>query len=48
MNATAYLKAHSSGGRVVKQIVFNGEPFTVAAIREMRDQLLGKARAPRS
>jgi small GTP-binding protein len=43
MNATAYLKEHSTGGRVVKQIVFNGEPFTVQAVRAMRDRVLGKA-----
>jgi hypothetical protein len=31
------------GGREVKQIVFNGEPFTAAAFRTMRDKVLGKS-----
>jgi len=42
MNATAYLKEHSVGGRQVNQITLVGEPFTAAAIREMRDLVLGK------
>ncbi len=42
MNATAYLKQHGIGGRDVKQIVFNGEPFTADAVRAMRDKVLGK------
>jgi small GTP-binding protein len=43
MNATAYLKEHRVGGREVKQIVFHGEPFTAAAVRAMRDKVLGKS-----
>jgi hypothetical protein len=42
MNATVYLKEHSVGGREVKQIIFNGEPFTAGAVRAMRDQMVGK------
>ena len=42
MNATAYLKEHSVGGRDVKQITFNGEPFTADAVRAMRDRVLAK------
>jgi hypothetical protein len=42
MNATAYLKEHSVGVREVKQIIFNGEVFTAAAVRAMRDEVLGK------
>jgi hypothetical protein len=43
MNATKYLKEHSVGGREVKQIIFAGESFTVAAVRAVRDKVLGKS-----
>ncbi len=42
MNATAYLKEHSVGGREVKHITFVGEPFTADAVRMMRDRVVGK------
>jgi hypothetical protein len=43
MNATAYLKEHSVAGREVEQIVSSGEPFTAAAVRDVRDRVLGKS-----
>ncbi len=38
MNVTEYLKKQ---GKVVKQIVFDGEPFTAASVWRMRDKVLG-------
>ena len=42
MDVRAYLKRERDAGREVKQIVFNGEPFTAATVRAMRDKLVGK------
>ena len=41
MEVSKYLKENSRGSQKVKQIVFTGEPFTAAALRQMRDQILG-------
>ena len=43
MDVRAYLQREHNAGREVKQIVFNGEPFTAAALRMMRDKVLGKS-----
>jgi hypothetical protein len=40
MNVTEYLKRHSEGGKQVKQIVFDGEPFTAPSLQKMRDRLI--------
>src|SRR5262249_12015059 len=40
MNVTEYLKRHSQGGKQVKQIVFDGEPFTAPSLQKMRDRLI--------
>jgi hypothetical protein len=38
MNVTEYLQ--KQGRKQVRQIVFKGEPFTVQAVRRLRDHLL--------
>jgi GTPase SAR1 family protein/DNA-directed RNA polymerase subunit RPC12/RpoP len=43
MDVRAYLQRERDAGREVKQIVFNGEPFTAATVRTMRDKVLGKS-----
>jgi GTPase SAR1 family protein len=43
MDVRAYLQREHDAGREVKQIVFNGEPFTAAAVRAVRDKVLGKS-----
>jgi hypothetical protein len=43
MDVRAYLEREHAAGREVKQIVFNGEPFTVGSVRAMRDRVLGKS-----
>jgi WD40 repeat protein len=43
MDVRAYVQREHDAGREVKQIVFNGEPFTAAAVRMMRDKVLGKS-----
>jgi small GTP-binding protein len=45
MDVRAYLQKEKDAGRDVKQIVFAGEPFTAAALRAMRDKVLGKPSA---
>jgi small GTP-binding protein len=41
MNITEYLRRVTDGGnRVVKQIVFTGEPFNADTVRQMRDRLI--------
>ena len=45
MDVRAYLQREKDLGRDVKQIVFAGEPFTAAALRAMRDKVLGKPSA---
>ena len=40
MDVRAYLQREHDAGREVKQIVFNGEPFTAATVRMMRDKVL--------
>jgi hypothetical protein len=41
MNVTEYLNEQSDGGKkIVKQIVFDGEPFTAPNLQKMRDQLI--------
>jgi GTPase SAR1 family protein len=43
MDVRAYLQRERDAGSEVKQIVFNGEPFTAASLRTMRDKVLGKS-----
>jgi hypothetical protein len=44
MNVSDYLKRESTGEKkTVKQVVFNGEPFTAINLRQMRDSVLGAA-----
>jgi hypothetical protein len=38
MNATSYLQKH---GKDVKQIVFDGEPFTAESVAKLRNAVLG-------
>jgi hypothetical protein len=40
MDVRAYLRREHQAGREVRQITFNGEPFTAAALRAMRDKVL--------
>jgi uncharacterized Zn finger protein len=40
MDVGEYLKRETAGGRKVKQIVFDGEPFTALNLRRMRDKIL--------
>ena len=40
MDVTEYLKQHSEDGKKVRQIVFDGEPFTAANLQKIRDRLL--------
>ena len=41
MNVTEYLKrASRNGTKAVRQIVFDGEPFTVASLLKMRDRVI--------
>ena len=40
MDVTEYLKRHSAGGKQVKQIIFEGEPFTAPSLQKMRDKLI--------
>jgi hypothetical protein len=41
MDVRAYLQREQDAGREVKQIVFNGEPFTAETVRNMREKVLG-------
>ena len=43
MDVRDYLQREQVAGREVKQIVFNGEPFTAATVRAMRDKILKKS-----
>lgn len=44
MDVSEYLKRESDGGKkVVKQVVFKGEPFTAIDLRRLRDTVLGPA-----
>jgi hypothetical protein len=43
MDVRAYLRREHDAGREVKQIAFTGEPFTAAAVRAVRDKVLGKS-----
>ncbi len=43
MDVRAYLQREHTAGRPVKQIIFNGEPFTAAAVRAERDKFLGNS-----
>ncbi len=41
MDVSAYLKRHSQGGRKpVRQVIFEGEPFTAMSLQRMRDRLV--------
>ena len=40
MDVRAYLQREHDAGREVKQIVFDGEPFTAYTVRTMRDKAL--------
>jgi len=40
MDVSAYLKRESAGGKAVKQVVFDGEPFTAYTLRVWRDRVL--------
>jgi hypothetical protein len=42
MDVRAYLQREHDARREVKQIVFDGEPFTADTVRKMRDKVLGK------
>jgi GTPase SAR1 family protein len=42
MDIRAYLRREHEAGREVKEIAFNGEPFTAAAVRAVRDKVLGR------
>jgi hypothetical protein len=41
MDVRAYLQRERDAGREVQQIVFNGEPFTAAAVLKARNKALG-------
>jgi hypothetical protein len=41
MDVSEYLRRESRGGKRIKQIVFEGKPFTAPNILKMRDELLG-------
>ena len=43
MDVRAYLRREFEAGREVKQIVFDGEPFTAAYLRWKRYEVLGKS-----
>jgi hypothetical protein len=43
MDVRADLQREHDAGREVKQIVFNGDPFTAVTVRTMRDKVLGKS-----
>lgn len=43
MDVRDYLRRERDAGRAVKQIAFDGEPFTAAAVRAVRDKILGKS-----
>jgi len=45
MDVRAYLQQELDAGRAIKQIVFNGEPFTADTVRTKRDEILGKSPA---
>ena len=40
MDVSAYLKRESAGGKAVRQIVFEGEPFDVMSVRRWREKIL--------
>ena len=40
MDVSAYLKRESERGEKVKQVVFDGEPFTALSLRNLRERLL--------
>ncbi len=40
MNATAYLKRESAGGKTVQQVVFEGEQFDALSVKTWRKRLL--------
>ncbi len=42
MDVQAYIKREETAGREVKQIVFDGEPFTADTLRALRDKILRK------
>jgi DNA-directed RNA polymerase subunit RPC12/RpoP len=44
MDVRAYLRREHDAGREVKQIVFDGEPFTAATLRAIRDRILTTSR----
>lgn len=47
MNVTDYLAEKSKGRKTpVKQIVFDGEPFTALNLQRMRDRLFPRSNSP--
>lgn len=45
MDVGAYLKKHGKGGKApVRQVVFEGEPFTALNLQRVRDKLIPPAR----
>jgi hypothetical protein len=44
MNVTEHLRRATDGGKkVIKQIIFDGEPFTAHSVRRMRDKSIPPA-----
>jgi len=41
MDVSAYLKRESAGGKMVRQVVFEGERFDVMSVRRWRESVLG-------
>jgi hypothetical protein len=41
MDVTAYLQRESAGGKMVRQIVFEGERFDAVNVQNWRKKLLG-------
>ena len=40
MDVSAYLKTHGKGKKLVKQVVFQGEPFTALNVQRLRDRFI--------
>ena len=43
MDVSAYLKRESTGGKTVRQIIFEGERFDAVSVQRWRERLLDKA-----
>jgi hypothetical protein len=42
MDVSAFLKRATAGGKMVRQIAFEGERFDVMSVRRWRDKLLAE------